>query len=179
MNGRVRRTLLLASLFSAAWPLSPAGAGGGCHGAGPEMAQTVRGTDVEMVGNCFRPGILAVDPGATVRFTNNDEIPHIVSGTGWGTYHQIAPGDTVQHQFPERGTYPYTCYLHPGMNGAIVVGDAAAAPATALAASSTPTADPDLHLLAFGGLAGLVFGAAAGRRLRFGRRPGQPAAGGS
>src|SRR5918999_5633531 len=125
MNGRMQRILLLASLFMAAWPATPAEAGGGCHSAGPEFARATAGTAVEMEGMCFLPGVLAVDPGATVRFTNSDEVAHVVVGTGWGTTSPIAWNETVEHRFPEAGTYPYSCYLHPGMNGAIVVGQAA------------------------------------------------------
>ena len=183
MNGRVQRTLLLSSLLLAALPVTPAEAGGGCHSAGPEVADTVAGTEVEMVGNCFLPAVLAVDEGATVRFTNYDEINHVVAGTRWGIAGEIAPGRTADHQFLRRGAYPYSCYLHPGMNGVILVGDpapaVAPAPAAALpaaapeptkqAVSSTSSGDSDVQPLALGALAGLAVGSAATSR-RFGLR---------
>ena len=52
-----------------------------------------------------------------------------------GTTSPVAPGKAVEHRFPDPGTYAYSCYLHPGMNGAIVVGQAAAPAATSAAAS--------------------------------------------
>ena len=180
MNGRVQRTLLLSSLLLAALPLAPAEAGGGCHSEGPELADTVVGTEVEMQGNCFRQAVLAVDEGATVRFTNHDEVKHVVVGTRWGLADDVAPGATAEHQFPRRGTYAYSCYLHPGMNGVILVGDPApvAAPAVTpaapakLAASATSPNGSDVPPLALGALAGLGIGCTvtSGRLRRLLRR---------
>ena len=176
MNGRVQRILLFGSLVMAALPATPAAAGGGCHSASLESAQPMAGTTVEMVRNCFLPGVLTVDPGTTVRFTNTDEIAHAVIGTGWGSGDTVAPGKEVEHRFERPGTFAYSCYLHPGMNGAIVVGPSAATAATvptpaALASSSTSSGGNDFGLLALGGLGGAVFGAVVTRR----RKPGLPA----
>jgi plastocyanin len=179
VNGRVQRILLFGSLLMAALPVTPAAAGGGCHSAGPEAAQPRAGTTVEMEGMCFLPGVLTVDPGATVRFINYDDLEHVVVGTGWGSPAPIAAGQAVEHRFEQTGTYAYSCYLHPGMNGAIVVGQAAATPVgapapaapapAALASSSTASGGIDFRLLGLGGLAGTVLGATAARRLKPGR----------
>jgi plastocyanin len=160
----------------AALPLAPAEAGGGCHSEGVS-SQPTAGTEVRMERVCFTPAVLQVDPGTTVRFTNQDEVVHVVVGTGWGTGDQIPTGGTFEHRFAQTGTFPYSCYLHPGMNGAIVVGDAsAAAPArTELASATTPTGvdstaaavtastsdAPDDRLLAIGALASAALGALA------------------
>jgi hypothetical protein len=32
-------------------------------------------------------------------------------------------GETVSYRFDQDGVYPYSCLIHPGMVGAIVVGD--------------------------------------------------------
>ena len=179
MNGRVQRILVFGSLALAALPATPAAAGGGCHSAGLESARPTAGTTVDMKGMCFVPGVLSVDPGATVRFTNSDDIAHVVVGTGWGSSTPVAPGDGVEHRFLQAGTYAYSCYLHPGMNGAIVVGESAApaavAPAptpAALATASTASGGVDFRLLALGGLGGAVLGALGGRRLKLVRPRG-------
>lgn len=174
MDGRVQRILLFGSLVMAALPATPAAAGGGCHSAGPEAAQPMTGTTVEMVGNCFLPGVLTVDPGTAVRFANTDEIAHVVIGTGWGSGETVAPGKGVEHRFERPGTFAYSCYLHPGMNGAIVVGQAAApatVPTPAALASSTSSGGSDFGLVALGGLGGAVLVAVVTRR----RKPGLPA----
>ena len=170
MNGRMQRSLLFGALVVAALPATPAAAGGGCHSAGPQSAQPMAGTTVEMVGNCFLPGVLTVDPGTTVRFANQDDIAHVVLGTGWGSGEVVAPGKSVEHRFAQPGTYAYSCNLHPGMNGAVVVGQAAATPApAALTSSSTESGGVDFGLLSLGGLGGAALGAAATRRLKPGR----------
>jgi plastocyanin len=164
MNGRVLRALLLSSLLLAVTPLAPAEAGGGCHSEESDtLATAVVGTEVEMKRNCFTPAVLAVGEGATVRFTNRDGIDHVVMGTRWGLAGEIAPGRTAEHQFLHRGTYPYSCYLHPGMNGVVLVGDPAPA---ALAASSAPASGSALQPLALGAIAGLALSSGVTRLRR-------------
>lgn len=161
MSGRVQRTLLLSALVLVAMPVVPAEAGGGCRSEGPELADAVVGTDVELRMNCFRPAVLSVGEGATVRFTNYDEVEHVVVGTQWGISGEIPSGGTAEHQFLRRGAYPYSCYLHPGMNGVVLVGDQAPAGPAQLAASATPPGNTDFAPLALAGFAGLTAGAAA------------------
>jgi plastocyanin len=119
-------TLIVASVaVGAASIVMPraAHAGGTCHdGSGVTDS---RGTMVAMTNNCFVSTILRVDEGDTVTFHNKDEAPHTVTGVAWtwGDDKEIAGGEQVQHVFDENGVYVYTCILHPGMAGAVVVGD--------------------------------------------------------
>src|ERR687895_914028 len=108
--------LLAAALFSA----GAVSAGGGCH-ASDARATESSGSAVRLEGCAFRPTILRVASGTTVRFVNDDAGPHVVTGNGWGTSDILEPGDQVRHRFTDPGIYPYQCYLHPGMSGAIVV----------------------------------------------------------
>jgi len=177
VNGRVRWTLLLASFGVLFLPAVPAGAGGGCHREAESMAVPHRGTEVQLERNCFTPGVLEVSPGATVRFSNRDEIAHLVMGTGWGSGQEIAPRASVEYGFERAGTYAYSCALHPSMNGAVVVAggapaalaEPAAAPAAELA-SSTFSSGVDRGSLALGAGAGTLVAVAMGRWRR--RQPG-------
>ena len=45
----------------------------------------------------------------------------------WGTPVALVPGKELARTFAEKGVYPFSCPLHPGMVGAIVVGGADAA----------------------------------------------------
>jgi hypothetical protein len=120
-----------------------------------------------------------------VRISNQDSVVHVALGTGWGSGEEILPGGTVEHRFPQSGIYAYSCHLHPGMNGAIVVGggdaatpDAASpdmsraaavvagsAPAELASSPSSPASDgPDARFLAVGGVAGALFGSLATNR---------------
>lgn len=183
MNGRVRRILFFTSLCLTAVPAgaAPARAGGGCHpGAVPDAGRAVRGTEVQMAMMCFEPRVLAVQPGTSVRFTNDDRMGHVVIGTGWGAADELALGESMDHRFSEPGIHPYSCYLHPGMNGAIVVGDiaSASAPTSAEPQESAPATSAELAssassgggsagpFLAAGGIAGGIVGSLATRRRR-------------
>jgi plastocyanin len=100
-------------------PAIPAGAGGGCH-AGVTQGE---GDTVELVDACFTPTTLQIQPGDTVNFVNKDLFVHNVGGNLWGHFDDLNPGDTFAATFDEQGIYPYACNYHPGMTGAIVVGD--------------------------------------------------------
>lgn len=174
----MRRRVLLWSAFVSGFALLPvprADAGGAdCHGPATEGA----GVIVEMRDACFTPTVLRVDEGATVTFVNRDDYQHAVVGVGWGSY-QMSGGDELAHQFPDAGTYPYACFLHPSMTGAVVVGDgvgsgASDVPVTEPVAARAPApveASSSSGALALavgaGGLAlGLGVGAVGGRRRR-------------
>jgi hypothetical protein len=75
--------------------------------------------------NCFTPTIARIQAGDEVRFVNKDPVPHTVTGTHltWGDTMSLQQGDEVSYTFDDDGIYPYTCIVHPGMVGAIVVGD--------------------------------------------------------
>ncbi len=95
--------------------------GGGCH----EPVTDAAGDAVVLQQNCMMPTILRADAGSTIRFTNNDEALHSVTGasTGWGDFDTMGQMQTVTQTFANDGIYPYFCVLHPGMIGVIVVGD--------------------------------------------------------
>jgi plastocyanin len=105
---------------------APAVAGGGCHDP-VTTAADARGqaeTTVDMKGACFWPTTVFVDPGTSVTFASYDAgIVHNVGGLGWGHFEDMERGDAFRATFDEVGTYPYACSYHPGMTGAIVVGN--------------------------------------------------------
>jgi plastocyanin len=97
-------------------------AGGGCH----IPPTTGRGDRVDIADLCFDATVLYVQPGTDVTWTNRDAMTHVVVGVGdsWGDPEiSLMQGDTVSYRFDQDGVYPYSCLIHPGMVGAIVVGD--------------------------------------------------------
>lgn len=149
----------------------PALAGGGCHPSTVHSEGT--GSAVE-IRNCgFNPVVLFVQLGTTVTWTQADGHPHNVVGVGWGKHEPIAQGSTAEHTFSSTGIYPYQCSVHPGMAGAIVVGDATGAAKDAAARvagvstteqSGTP-AGSNIALWAVALVAAVASGALIGRRL--------------
>jgi len=126
---RLRSTFAIAFVLIAAWLLAihPAheavAGGGGCHrGSAVRDAAT---TTVRLTEFCFSPTVARVERGATLTFVNDDVAPHTVTGAAmsWGHTENLMLGDTLEATFTDEGVYPYACILHPGMVGAIVVGD--------------------------------------------------------
>jgi plastocyanin len=145
MRGAAIRLGLVAAASTAVLTVpwaGPAGAGGGCH-AGRTKGQ---GATVEMVKACFTPSILRVDPGAEVTFVNKDPVTHNVTASDWGLFDDMDQGDSFSARFAEPGIYPYACTYHPGMTGAVVVGDGVAAGSgtdVAVGSASEPKAAVD------------------------------------
>src|ERR1700704_5088337 len=120
---RVHATLL-AVVLAAGTQLtqaSPVQAGGGCHSG----ATNGGGTTVEMKNMCFTPTVLRVKLGDSVTFINRDEMQHTVTGTSglFGNYDALNTGQSMIYKFTTSGVYAYSCIFHPGMTGAVVVGD--------------------------------------------------------
>ncbi len=120
---RLRLFLVLsAGLLFVMLPAVPARAGGGCHDA---ETMDVAGTHVDLKQLCFVQTVLRVKTSQPVTWTNRDDTDHTVTGIGgsWGSYDPIAQGRSVTYRFGTPGIFPYFCLLHPGMVGAVVVGN--------------------------------------------------------
>ena len=111
-------TLLLVPVLGQG--LASASGGGGCG----RPVTDAKGTGVDIADFCFSPTILRVSTGDAVTFTNVDPFPHSVLGANatWGDYAGFKKR-SVTYRFSEPGVYPYVCTYHPGMVGAVVVGD--------------------------------------------------------
>jgi plastocyanin len=123
----MRRGMLLCTMVVLAAVVglpSVASAGGGCHGGVTENdATSQEDATIRMVDACFTATVTTVDAGTPVTFVNMDEFVHNVGGNQWGHFDDIHDGETFRVSFDEAGTYPFACNYHPGMTGAIVVGD--------------------------------------------------------
>lgn len=94
----------------------------GCQSSGiPEDAEPAAGVDrIEMHDNAFEPPVVQVPSGTTMTwaFTDGSTVHNVV---GDGFRSDNAAEGTFTHTFTEPGTYDYTCTLHSGMDGRIVV----------------------------------------------------------
>lgn len=69
----------------------------------------------------FRPGVLAVAPGDTVVWVNQDLLPHTSTATpGWDSG-SIGIGGTALFVPRRPGRFGYQCIFHPVMKGMLVV----------------------------------------------------------
>ncbi len=70
----------------------------------------------------FAPALLTVKTGTTVRWLNEDDIPHTVaSSTRAFKSKALDTDDSFSFTFGAPGTYEYFCSLHPHMKATIVV----------------------------------------------------------
>src|ERR1700680_1268864 len=70
----------------------------------------------------FGPQTITVPVGATVIWTNRDDIPHTsVSTEGVFKSKVMDTDEKFSYTFTKPGTYPYYCSIHPKMTGQVVV----------------------------------------------------------
>ena len=142
----MKRSILLCLAAVAAMVVGfapgPAAAGGGCHSPEPTEGN---GQTVHLSRNCMSPTVLKAEEGG-ITFVNDD--PGLHNVTGSGMFEELASGATFTRRFAS-GTYPFSCTLHPGMNGVLIVGDgdsegtrAEPAPVTPIAASPASAESP-------------------------------------
>ncbi len=80
---------------------------------------------VDIRDHAFNPAQLNVAPGTTVRFVNNDTVPHTATAdNGLFDTGELQPGYSFDVYLEGSGTVTYHCELHPEMQGSIVVGEA-------------------------------------------------------
>jgi len=71
----------------------------------------------------FGPATITIPAGTTVTWTNNDDVPHVVTSDDNKLFKSKAL-DTDDHfsfTFTKPGTYNYYCAIHPKMTAKIVV----------------------------------------------------------
>ncbi|MGA8540404.1 MAG: cupredoxin family copper-binding protein [Terriglobales bacterium] len=70
----------------------------------------------------FGPQTVTVPVGATVTWTNKDDIPHTaVSTDGVFKSKAMDTDESFSYTFTKAGTYSYYCSIHPRMTGKVVV----------------------------------------------------------
>jgi plastocyanin len=87
------------------------------HVAAEEDANTVIVKDF-----LFTTKELTVPVGTTVKWVNNDDIPHNVVDKGKSFRSKpIDTNETFSFTFTKAGTFNYFCSLHPQMGGTVIV----------------------------------------------------------
>jgi plastocyanin len=77
---------------------------------------------VAIKGFAFRPAVLRVKAGTTVRWRNSDPAPHTVTANSRAfDSRTMAQGAPYARRFARPGTYTYLCALHPQMTGKVIV----------------------------------------------------------
>jgi plastocyanin len=70
----------------------------------------------------FAQSTVAVKPGTTVTWENDDDIPHTVVSTTQAFKSKVLDtGDKFSFTFAKPGQFGYFCSLHPHMTGMVIV----------------------------------------------------------
>lgn len=68
----------------------------------------------------FNPAELSIKKGSTVTWTNQDTMPHKISGSSFQS-DALNKGQSFSFTFDTAGTFDYVCSIHPYMKGKIIV----------------------------------------------------------
>ncbi|MGA8030075.1 MAG: metallophosphoesterase [Bryobacteraceae bacterium] len=90
--------------------------------AGASLVNAANDTQIKIDNFSFVPKSLSLKAGATVTWTNGDDIPHTATSTEKKFASPVLDtGEAFSFRFQEAGSYPYFCKIHPTMTGTIVV----------------------------------------------------------
>ena len=125
---RIVRLAALPALLAVGTLTAPAvSAGNPCfHDFTMPPASSGTGNEIKLLPCAFAPTLTRVAVGSEVTFFNGPDFSHLITGANqeWGSPDvELQPGMTISYTFDQAGIYPYACVLHPGMSGAIIVGD--------------------------------------------------------
>jgi plastocyanin len=73
---------------------------------------------IVQTGRAFHPGEITINHGTTLNFSNQDEFIHQIfvdaPNFGYDSAEQ-SPGQVFHIAFPNAGTFPVRCHIHPKM----------------------------------------------------------------
>jgi plastocyanin len=80
-------------------------------------------TEVAIDNFSFSPKTFTVPAGATVTWTNHDNVPHVITSDDdrFNKSPVLKTGQRFSNAFATAGTYSYFCSIHPRMRGKIIV----------------------------------------------------------
>jgi|SRR6266446_3034596 len=119
----MRRSVSIAGL-AAALVLGTLGLGTGQKSYVASAQEKTSAMEVKIDNFSFGPVTLTVPVGATVTWTNRDDIPHTVVSTDDAKTFKSKVLDTDEKfsfTFSKAGTYPYFCSIHPKMTAKVIV----------------------------------------------------------
>ncbi len=113
-----RRKRVILGLILATWVVAGGVAIEGCGGGGDPGPN-----EVFMQSIAFNPMEITIQAGESVKWTNQDIVPHTATsgnpgdadlGTIFGSV-RLGQGGTFTHTFNDEGEFVYFCEVHPGM----------------------------------------------------------------
>jgi len=87
----------------------------------PQTTHSVSANTILIKNFAFDPASMTVTVGSTVRWVNQDSVPHRILFTDGADSTILAPMQSWSRKFDRTGTYDYSCTIHPTMQGTIIV----------------------------------------------------------
>ncbi len=69
----------------------------------------------------FEPAELTIKAGDSVTWVNNSPSIHNVMANNVFSSGDLKSGESFSYKFDKTGVYDYICFIHPAMNGKIIV----------------------------------------------------------
>jgi amicyanin len=87
----------------------------------PLTTSSVSDNTIRIKNFAFDPSSIRVKVGSTVRWVNQDSVPHRVLFTDGADSTVLAASQSWSRKFDKAGTYDYICTIHPAMQGTVTV----------------------------------------------------------
>jgi amicyanin len=87
----------------------------------PQTTASVSDNTIRIKNFVFDPASIRVKVGSTVRWVNQDSVPHRILFTDGADSTVLAGSQSWSRKFDVAGTYDYACTIHPAMQGTVIV----------------------------------------------------------
>jgi amicyanin len=87
----------------------------------PQTTASVSDNTIRITNFVFDPASIRVKVGSTVRWVNQDSVPHRILFTDGADSTVLAGSQSWSRKFDVAGTYDYACTIHPAMQGTVIV----------------------------------------------------------
>jgi amicyanin len=87
----------------------------------PQTTSSVSANTILIKNFAFDPASITVKAGSTVRWVNQDSVPHRIVFADGADSTVLAGMQSWSRKFDQAGTYDYACTIHPTMLGTVIV----------------------------------------------------------
>ena len=87
----------------------------------PQTTSSVSANTILIKNFAFDPASFTVKVGSTVRWVNQDSVPHRIVFADGADSTVLAGMQSWSRKFDQAGTYGYACTIHPTMLGTVIV----------------------------------------------------------
>ena len=87
----------------------------------PQTTSSVSANTILIKNFAFDPASITVKVGSTVRWVNQDSVPHRIVFADGADSTVLAGMQSWSRKFDQAGTYDYACTIHPTMLGTVIV----------------------------------------------------------